>query len=82
MLLIVADGTLIAYRLDGLKLPGTELESHAMAAAPQKISSRNVKFHYTWKHRDRELVMFATHSGLSTTFKLIEPMVRLMIVVV
>lgn len=78
--LIIADKALIAYHLDAIVPPTSTgayqappLESSARRA-PQKLSgTRDVGFFATGRMKDRTLVFYKKREGLSSTFKVLEP---------
>ncbi|KAL0258151.1 Rho guanine nucleotide exchange factor [Diplodia seriata] len=77
IMLLISDKSLIAYHLD-LVCPvgGTAGNSNSDSSrrAPQKLSgSRDVGFFATGKMKDRTLVFYKKREGLSSTFKVLEP---------
>ncbi|KAK4983856.1 Rho guanine nucleotide exchange factor [Elasticomyces elasticus] len=78
LILLIADRTLIAYHLDVIlpaALSGTvAANSESARKAPQKLSgSKDVGFFATGRMKDRTLVFYQKRSGLSSTFKVLEP---------
>ncbi|KAE8348787.1 CNH domain-containing protein [Aspergillus coremiiformis] len=78
--LLIADKSLIAYHLDvvcpasGVSTPTT---SDSARRAPQKLSgSREVSFFAAGHMKDRTLVMYKKRDGLSSTFKIMEPVLQ------
>jgi len=74
--LIIADKSLIAYHLDILapvsNFPAPIHDSPRRA--PQKLSgARDVSFFATARMKDRTLVFYKKREGLSSTFKVLEP---------
>ncbi|EKG15125.1 hypothetical protein MPH_07690 [Macrophomina phaseolina MS6] len=78
IMLLISDKSLIAYHLD-LVCPvgGTPTggnNSDSSRRAPQKLSgSRDVGFFASGKMKDRTLVFYKKREGLSSTFKVLEP---------
>lgn len=77
--LIIADKALIAYHLDailapsGASFPAPPVDS-SIRKAPQKLSgSKDVAFFATARMKDRTLVFYKKREGLSSTFKVLEP---------
>ncbi|KAI9732944.1 MAG: hypothetical protein M1818_007377 [Claussenomyces sp. TS43310] len=79
--LIIADKSLIAYHLDVIAPPSSAGGYSASATdnssprrAPQKLSgSKDVAFFATARMKDRTLVFYKKREGLSSTFKVLEP---------
>jgi CNH domain len=74
--LIIADKSLIAYHLDIIvpvsNFPAPNQDSPRRA--PQKLSgARDVSFFATARMKDRTLVFYKKREGLSSTFKVLEP---------
>ncbi len=75
--LVISDKALIAYHLDVVvpsssQYPGTPTDSQRRA--PQKLSgSREVSFFATARMKDRTLVFYKKREGISSTFKVLEP---------
>ncbi|KAI9681892.1 MAG: hypothetical protein M1822_006969 [Bathelium mastoideum] len=75
LFLLIADKSLIAYHLD-IVCPtgGVGARDESSRKAPQKLSgSRDVGFFATGKMKDRSLVFYKKREGLSSTFKVLEP---------
>lgn len=76
--LIIADKALIAYHLDVI-LPSQgsyaqPFDSTSSRRAPQKLSgTRDVGFFATGRMKDRTLIFYKKREGLSSTFKVLEP---------
>lgn len=77
LLLLISDKTLIAFHLDsvcpvgGLQNVGTESSARR---APQRLSgTRDVGFFATGRIKDRTLVFYKKKDGISSTFKVLEP---------
>ncbi|KAK7564918.1 CNH domain-containing protein [Phyllosticta citricarpa] len=74
IMLLIADKALIAYHLDLVCPVGGVPPSDSSRRAPQKLSgSRDVGFFATGKMKDRTLVFYKKREGLSSTFKVLEP---------
>ncbi|GAM88503.1 hypothetical protein ANO11243_065360 [Dothideomycetidae sp. 11243] len=74
--LILSSGSLIAYHLDIVTNPATANGAGDTSArrAPQKLSgSRDVGFFAVGKMKERTLVFYKKRDGLSSTFKVLEP---------
>lgn len=74
--LVIADKALIAYHLDVVvpvsNYPGPQHDS--ARRAPQKLSgAREVSFFATARMKDRTLVFYKKREGISSTFKVLEP---------
>ncbi|KAB8072329.1 CNH domain-containing protein [Aspergillus leporis] len=78
--LLIADKSLIAYHLDVVCPPGgvsTQTTTDSARRAPQKLSgSREVGFFAAGHMKDRTLVMYKKRDGLSSTFKILEPVLQ------
>jgi len=77
--LIIADKALIAYHLDVVvpvsSFPAPQHDS--ARRAPQKLSgARDVSFFATSRMKDRTLVFYKKREGLSSTFKVLEPILQ------
>ncbi|MCJ1474008.1 hypothetical protein MMC13_002664 [Lambiella insularis] len=77
IMLIISDKSLIAYHLEsvcpvgGIQNTGSEASARR---APQKLSgSRDVGFFGTGRMKDRMLVFYKKKEGISSTFKVLEP---------
>ncbi|OJD31366.1 cnh domain protein [Diplodia corticola] len=77
IMLLISDKSLIAYHLDLVcPIGGTAGSNNndSSRRAPQKLSgSRDVGFFATGKMKDRTLVFYKKREGLSSTFKVLEP---------
>ena len=75
IVLLISDKSLIAYHLDVVcPAPGSNPPSESMRKAPQKLSgARDVGFFAVGKLKDRTLVFYKKREGLSSTFKVLEP---------
>ncbi|KAH8816897.1 rhoGEF protein-like protein [Xylogone sp. PMI_703] len=74
--LIIADKSLIAYHLDVIIPTSNFPAAHAdnVRRAPQKLSgNKDVSFFATARMKDRTLVFYKKKEGLSSTFKVLEP---------
>ena len=77
LLLLISDKSLIAYHLDSVcpvgGLQNASSESSARRA-PQKLSgTRDIGFFATGRIKDRTLVFYKKKEGISSTFKVLEP---------
>lgn len=77
LMLVIADKALVAYHLEsvcpvgGIQNTGSEASTRR---APQKLSgSRDVGFFGTGRMKDRMLVFYKKKEGISSTFKVLEP---------
>ena len=71
LFLVLADKALIAYHLDVVVPNGT---TDTSKRPPQKLSgARDVGFFATGRMKDRALVFYKKREGLSSTFKVLEP---------
>lgn len=75
LFLLISDKALIAYHLDSVcPVGGVQASSDSARRAPQKLSGgRDVGFFATGKMKDRTLVFYKKRDGLSSTFKVLEP---------
>jgi hypothetical protein len=75
IMLLISDRSLIAYHLDAVCPVGGSLPSNdSTRRAPQKLSgARDVGFFATGVMKDRTLVFYKKRDGLSSTFKVLEP---------
>lgn len=77
--LVISDKALIAYHLD-VVVPVSNFPAPAHDSArraPQKLSgSREVSFFATARMKDRTLVYYKKREGISSTFKVLEPVVH------
>ncbi|KAL1967735.1 hypothetical protein VTN77DRAFT_2992 [Rasamsonia byssochlamydoides] len=81
LLLVIADKSLIAYHLDVVCPPSgvpSQTSHHESARrAPQKLSgSREVGFFAVGHMKDRTLVFYKKRDGISSTFKVLEPVLQ------
>ncbi|KAJ5833592.1 hypothetical protein N7474_001903 [Penicillium riverlandense] len=79
LFLLIADRSLIAYHLDVVcPVSGTPSQSQDSARrAPQKLSgNREVGFFAAGRMNDRYLVLYKKRDGLSSTFKVLEPILQ------
>jgi CNH domain len=77
--LIIADKSVIAYHLDVIvpvsNFPAPNQDS--LRRAPQKLSgARDVSFFATARMKDRTLIFYKKRDGLSSTFKVLEPILQ------
>lgn len=79
LFLLISDKSLIAYHLDSVcpvsgnasAAPASDVSSRR---APQKLSgNRDVGFFATGRMKDRTLVFYKKREGISSTFKVLEP---------
>lgn len=76
IMLLISDKSLIAYHLDAVCPVGgmSVANSDSMRRAPQKLSgARDIGFFATGVMKDRTLVFYKKREGLSSTFKVLEP---------
>lgn len=76
--LLISDRSLIAYHLD-VVCPANGVTNQVDSArrAPQKLSGgREVGFFAAGRMKDRLLIMYKKREGLSSTFKILEPVVQ------
>jgi hypothetical protein len=78
LFLLISDKALIAYHLDAVCPVGGPTSVAALDSssrrAPQKLSGqRDVGFFATGRMKDRTLVFYKKREGLSSTFKVLEP---------
>ena len=81
LFLMIADKALIAYHLDVVCPPsGSAIAQNNDAStrrAPQKLSgAKDVGFFATGKMKDRALVFYKKRDGLTSTFKVLEPVLQ------
>ena len=81
LFLLIADKALIAYHLDVVCPPtGIAVAQNIDAStrrAPQKLSgAKDVGFFATGKMKDRALVFYKKRDGLTSTFKVLEPILQ------
>jgi CNH domain len=80
LFLLISDKSLIAYHLDAVCPPsGTTLLPNDGSArkAPQKLSgNKDVGFFATGRMKDRALVFYKKRDGISSTFKVLEPILH------
>ncbi|KAL2812613.1 CNH domain-containing protein [Aspergillus granulosus] len=79
--LLIADKSLIAYHLDVVcpasGVPTQTTSNDSVRRAPQKLSgNREVGFFAAGQMKDRTLVMYKKRDGLSSTFKILEPVLQ------
>ncbi|KAI9676053.1 MAG: hypothetical protein M1817_000796 [Caeruleum heppii] len=75
LLVLIAEKSLIAYHLDAVcPVGGGPPGNDSARRAPQKLSgTREVGFFATGRMKDRTLVFYKKREGLSSTFKVLEP---------
>ncbi|KAH8726480.1 CNH domain-containing protein [Phaeosphaeriaceae sp. PMI808] len=75
LMLLIADKSLIAYHLDAIcPVNGVPPTSDSARRAPQKLSgARDIGFFATGVMKDRTLVFYKKKDGISSTFKVLEP---------
>ncbi|KAJ5794628.1 hypothetical protein N7457_001227 [Penicillium paradoxum] len=80
LLLLIADRSLIAYHLDVVcpaNGKASQSSQDSSRRAPQKLSgNREVGFFAAGRLKDRYLVMYKKREGLSSTFKVLEPVLQ------
>jgi hypothetical protein len=74
-MLLISDKSLVAYHLDAVCPVGAAPTSNDSARrAPQKLSgARDIGFFATGVMKDRTLVFYKKKDGISSTFKVLEP---------
>jgi hypothetical protein len=74
LFLILSDNCLIAYPINVLD---PQAKSDASRTAPQRLSGeRNVRFFNACEMKGRDLVIYGKQEGLSSTFKVLEPVIQ------
>ncbi|KAJ4355451.1 Rho guanine nucleotide exchange factor [Didymosphaeria variabile] len=75
LMLLISDKSLIAYHLDAVcPVSGVPPSNDSTRRAPQKLSgARDIGFFATGVMKDRTLVFYKKREGLSSTFKVLEP---------
>ncbi|KAF1931662.1 Rho guanyl nucleotide exchange factor [Didymella exigua CBS 183.55] len=75
LMLLISDKSLIAYHLDAVcPVSGVPPSNDSTRRAPQKLSgARDIGFFATGTMKDRTLVFYKKREGLSSTFKVLEP---------
>ncbi|KAF1957949.1 hypothetical protein CC80DRAFT_534442 [Byssothecium circinans] len=75
IMLLISDKSLIAYHLDAVcPVGGVAPANDSSRRAPQKLSgARDIGFFATGVMKDRTLVFYKKREGLSSTFKVLEP---------
>ncbi|KAH9875505.1 hypothetical protein J1614_004241, partial [Plenodomus biglobosus] len=75
LMLLISDKSLIAYHLDAVcPVGGVAPTSDSTRRAPQKLSgARDIGFFATGVMKDRTLVFYKKRDGISSTFKVLEP---------
>jgi CNH domain/RhoGEF domain/Pleckstrin homology domain len=80
LFLLISDKSLIAYHLDAVCPPaGAAAPPNDASArkAPQKLSgNKDVGFFATGRMKDRALVFYKKKDGISSTFKVLEPILQ------
>lgn len=78
LFLLIADRSLIAYHLDVVcPASGVNQSQDSARRAPQKLSgNREVGFFAAGRMKDRYLVLYKKRDGLSSTFKVLEPILQ------
>lgn len=78
LFLLIADRSLIAYHLDVVcPVNGVNQSQDSARQAPQKLSGhREVGFFAAGRMKDRYLVLYKKRDGLSSTFKVLEPILQ------
>ncbi len=81
LFLLIADKALIAYHLDVVCPPSgsavPQINDASTRRAPQKLSgAKDVGFFATGKMKDRALVFYKKRDGLTSTFKVLEPVLQ------
>ncbi|OAL43693.1 hypothetical protein IQ07DRAFT_551712 [Pyrenochaeta sp. DS3sAY3a] len=75
LMLLISDKSLVAYHLDAVcPVSGVAPTSDSSRRAPQKLSgARDIGFFATGTMKDRTLVFYKKRDGISSTFKVLEP---------
>ncbi|KAF2114149.1 CNH domain-containing protein [Lophiotrema nucula] len=75
IMLLISDKSLIAYHLDAIcPVGGAPPTNDSTRRAPQKLSgARDIGFFATGAMKERTLVFYKKREGLSSTFKVLEP---------
>ncbi|KAJ4375880.1 Rho guanine nucleotide exchange factor [Neocucurbitaria cava] len=75
LMLLISDKSLIAYHLDAVcPVSGVPPTNDSTRRAPQKLSgARDIGFFATGVMKDRTLVFYKKRDGISSTFKVLEP---------
>lgn len=75
LMLLISDKSLVAYHLDAVcPISGVAPTSDSSRRAPQKLSgARDIGFFATGTMKDRTLVFYKKRDGISSTFKVLEP---------
>ncbi|EAT91511.2 hypothetical protein SNOG_00016 [Parastagonospora nodorum SN15] len=75
LMLLISDKSLIAYHLDAVcPVGGVPPSNDSARRAPQKLSgARDIGFFATGVMKDRTLVFYKKKDGISSTFKVLEP---------
>ncbi|KAF1838445.1 hypothetical protein BDW02DRAFT_594696 [Decorospora gaudefroyi] len=75
LMLLISDKSLIAYHLDAVcPVSGVPPSNDSTRRAPQKLSgARDIGFFATGVMKDRTLVFYKKRDGISSTFKVLEP---------
>ena len=74
LFIIISDKSLIAYHLETVWPPGGAGTTADTRKAPQKLSgNRDVGFFAVGRQKDRTLVFYKKKDGISSTFKVLEP---------
>ncbi|KAF2821792.1 hypothetical protein CC86DRAFT_470455 [Ophiobolus disseminans] len=75
LMLLISDKSLIAYHLDAVcPVGGAPPSNDSARRAPQKLSgARDIGFFATGVMKDRTLVFYKKKDGISSTFKVLEP---------
>ena len=74
LFLVIADRSLVAYHLEQVVAPGGATANDNSRRPPQRLSGRgDVGFFATGRMKDRALVFYKKRDGISSTFKVLEP---------
>lgn len=80
LFLLISDKSLIAYHLDAVCPPSGAApppNDSSARKAPQKLSgTKDVGFFATGRMKDRALVFYKKRDGISSTFKVLEPILQ------
>ncbi|KMQ46665.1 Dbl like protein (DH) domain [Trichophyton rubrum] len=77
LFLLISDKSLIGYHLDSICPVNGTVQPDSQRRAPQKLSgNREVGFFAAGRMKDRALVFYKKRDGISSTFKVLEPVLQ------
>ncbi|KAM5472441.1 Rho guanine nucleotide exchange factor [Microsporum audouinii] len=77
LFLLISDKSLIGYHLDSICPGNGAVQPDSQRRAPQKLSgNREVGFFAAGRMKDRALVFYKKRDGISSTFKVLEPVLQ------